>query len=134
MGTLQKSSTNLNVILINKSEKVVTRKSNKNLIPRQKQMTISFVNCNLSRLYYGGGQKRPDAMYCKSIKNFSGKEISLVGQSNRKDIRNAVEAAQKAQPGWAKRSGLSKFISLFNLKVLKLCQNCQNFSFIAFLF
>jgi hypothetical protein len=58
------------------------------------------------RLYYGGGQKRPDAMYCKSIKNFSGKEISLVGQSNRKDIRNAVEAAQKAQPGWAKRSGL----------------------------
>jgi acyl-CoA reductase-like NAD-dependent aldehyde dehydrogenase len=31
--------------------------------------------------------------------------ISAVGQSNRKDIRNAVEAAQKAQPGWAKRSG-----------------------------
>lgn len=60
-----------------------------------------------SRLYYGGGQKRPDGMYPKSIKNASGQVISLVGQSNRKDIRNAVEAAQKAQPGWAKRSGKS---------------------------
>ena len=44
-------------------------------------------------------------MYSKSIKNASGQVTSLVGQSNRKDIRNAVEASQKAQPGWAKRSG-----------------------------
>lgn len=44
-------------------------------------------------------------MYSKSIKNQAGKTVALVGQSNRKDVRNAVEAAVKGQTGWAKRSG-----------------------------
>ena len=34
--------------------------------------------------------------------------MAEVGQSNRKDVRNAVEAAVKAQPGWEKRSGFNK--------------------------
>lgn len=48
------------------------------------------------KLYIGGSQARPD----------SGYSLTLGGESfargNRKDVRNAVEAARKAQPGWAK--------------------------------
>ena len=35
-------------------------------------------------------------------------QFPQVGQSNRKDVRNAVEAALKAQPGWEKRSGFNR--------------------------
>ena len=34
----------------------------------------------------------------------SGEFIDVVGDGNRKDIRNAVEAANKAAPGWGKRA------------------------------
>ena len=64
-----------------------------------------IINFIIFRLFYGGSQKRPDGMYCKSIRNHAGKPVALVGQSNRKDVRNAVEAAVKGQAGWAKRSG-----------------------------
>ncbi len=36
-------------------------------------------------------------------------------QSNRKDVRNAVEAAAKAQPGWEKRTGFNRAQILFYL-------------------
>ena len=47
------------------------------------------------------------------IHNFHGvseveRQFPQVGQSNRKDVRNAVEAALKAQPGWEKRSGFNR--------------------------
>lgn len=65
------------------------------------------------KLYYGGAQKRPDGNYCRVIKNAEGKEFALVGESNRKDVRNAAEAAGKAQPGWDKRSGFNRSQILF---------------------
>lgn len=65
------------------------------------------------KLYYGGAQKRPDGNYCRVIKNAEGKEFALVGESNRKDVRNAAEAASKAQPGWDKRSGFNRSQILF---------------------
>ena len=34
--------------------------------------------------------------------------IVQVGESNRKDVRNAVDAALKAQPAWAKRSPFNR--------------------------
>ena len=36
-----------------------------------------------------------------------------MGQANRKDVRNAVEVAKKAQPGWEKRSGFNRSQILF---------------------
>ena len=60
------------------------------------------------KLYYGGAQKRPDAMYSAVIKNAEGTSVAQVGQANRKDVRNAVEAAKKAQPGWEKKSGFNR--------------------------
>ena len=53
------------------------------------------------KLYIGGKQARPDSGYSMTILDARGGEAGLVGLGNRKDIRNAVEAAQKAQPGWA---------------------------------
>jgi len=60
------------------------------------------------KLYYGGAQKRPDAMYSAVVRNAEGSPVAQVGQANRKDVRNAVEVAKKAQPGWEKRSGFNR--------------------------
>ena len=51
------------------------------------------------KMYYGGAQKRPDAPYARPAVNFEGKVLSHVGEGNRKDVRNAVEAAHKGAPG-----------------------------------
>jgi aldehyde dehydrogenase (NAD+) len=52
------------------------------------------------KLYIGGKQVRPDSGYSLPVLDASGRQIAEVGQGNRKDIRNAVEAARKAV-GWA---------------------------------
>ena len=77
------------------------------------------------KLYYAGAQKRPDANYSRVIRNVEGHVMAQVidwlitddslidvivqvGESNRKDVRNAVDAALKAQPAWAKRSPFNR--------------------------
>ncbi|XP_076053530.1 aldehyde dehydrogenase family 16 member A1-like isoform X2 [Oratosquilla oratoria] len=67
------------------------------------------------KLYYGGAQKRPDGNYSRVVKDAKGEAYALVGESNRKDVRNAVEVAGKAQPGWDKRSGFNRSQILFYL-------------------
>jgi aldehyde dehydrogenase (NAD+) len=54
-----------------------------------------------AKLYIGGKQARPDGAYSRAITGSSGEFLADVGEGNRKDIRNAVEAAHKAS-GWAK--------------------------------
>ena len=49
-----------------------------------------------AKLYIGGRQARPDSGYSYSVVNPAGKSVGLAGLGNRKDIRNAVEAAAKA--------------------------------------
>jgi aldehyde dehydrogenase (NAD+) len=51
------------------------------------------------KLYIGGKQARPDSGYSKSVHGSDGALIGEVGEGNRKDIRNAVEAA-RAAAGW----------------------------------
>ena len=53
------------------------------------------------KLYIGGKQARPDSGYSMEVRNANGQLLGEVGLGNRKDIRNAVEAARKAA-GWAK--------------------------------
>jgi aldehyde dehydrogenase (NAD+) len=53
------------------------------------------------KLYIGGKQARPDSGYSMEVRNKSGQLLGEVALGNRKDIRNAVEAARKAS-GWAK--------------------------------
>ena len=53
-----------------------------------------------AKLYIGGKQARPDAGYSYCVYGTKGKSIGQAGLGNRKDIRNAVEAAAKAS-GWS---------------------------------
>jgi aldehyde dehydrogenase (NAD+) len=53
------------------------------------------------KLYIGGKQARPDSGYSLPALDIGGRRIGEVGHGNRKDIRNAVEAAHKAA-SWAK--------------------------------
>jgi aldehyde dehydrogenase (NAD+) len=54
-----------------------------------------------AKLYIGGKQARPDGAYSRAILGANGAFLADVGEGNRKDIRNAVEAAHKAS-GWAR--------------------------------
>lgn len=56
-----------------------------------------------TKLYIGGKQKRPDGNYNRPVYGHDGHIVGEVGDGNRKDIRDAVEAAHKAR-GWADRS------------------------------
>jgi len=53
------------------------------------------------KLYIGGKQARPDSGYSMEVRSKNGQLLGQVGLGNRKDIRNAVEAARKAA-AWAK--------------------------------
>ncbi len=57
------------------------------------------------KLFIGGKQVRPDQGYSRTIVSPRGRVVGEVGEGNRKDIRNAVEAAHKAWPGWSKSTG-----------------------------
>jgi len=49
-----------------------------------------------AKLYVGGKQARPDSGYSYAVLDPGGREAGLAGLGNRKDVRNAVEAAAKA--------------------------------------
>ncbi len=49
-----------------------------------------------AKMYVGGKQARPDSGYSYAVLDPAGREVGLAGLGNRKDIRNAVEAAAKA--------------------------------------
>jgi len=53
------------------------------------------------KLYIGGKQARPDSGYSMEVRSRDGALLGEASLGNRKDIRNAVEAARKAE-SWAK--------------------------------
>jgi aldehyde dehydrogenase (NAD+) len=53
------------------------------------------------KLYIGGKQARPDSGYSMQVRSPDGRLLGEAPLSNRKDIRNAVEAARKAD-SWAR--------------------------------
>jgi aldehyde dehydrogenase (NAD+) len=53
------------------------------------------------KLYIGGKQARPDSGYSMEVRGADGRLLGEAPLGNRKDIRNAVEAARKAE-SWAK--------------------------------
>ena len=56
------------------------------------------------KLFIGGKQVRPDSGYSRLVRSANGRVLAEVGEGNRKDVRNAVEAAQAAV-GWAAGTG-----------------------------
>ena len=57
------------------------------------------------KLFIGGKQARPDGAYTRRIHSPSGELVGESPEGNRKDIRNAVEAAHKALGGWSRATG-----------------------------
>ncbi len=66
------------------------------------------------KLYIGGKQVRPDSGYSLPVLDAAGRRIGEVGHGNRKDIRNAVEAAHQAS-GWARTTAHNRAQVLYYL-------------------
>jgi len=66
------------------------------------------------KLYIGGKQARPDSGYSMEVLGPNGKLLGEAPLGNRKDIRNAVEAARKAE-GWAKTTAHNRAQVLYYL-------------------
>jgi aldehyde dehydrogenase (NAD+) len=63
------------------------------------------------KMYIGGKQVRPDGHYTRAVLGPKGEIVGQVGDGNRKDIRDAVEAAHAAhtaKPGWAMRHAYNR--------------------------
>ena len=58
-----------------------------------------------AKLFIGGKQARPDSGYSRRVVGANGRMLGEVGDGNRKDLRNAVEAAHGALAGWSKATG-----------------------------
>jgi len=67
-----------------------------------------------AKLFIGGKQARPDSGYSLLITDPEGRALGEVGEGNRKDIRNAVEAAHAAG-GWAGTTGYNRAQILYYL-------------------
>ncbi len=80
--------------------------------PRPAEATVEINRT--AKLFIGGKQVRPDSGYSLSIFTAGGKLAGEVGQGNRKDVRNAVEAAQKAK-GWSSASAHNRAQVLYFL-------------------
>ena len=66
------------------------------------------------KLYIGGKQARPDSGYSLAVTAPDGTLLGEVGLGNRKDVRNAVEAAHKAE-GWGRATAHNRAQVLFYL-------------------
>ena len=69
-------------------------------VPKVKTAENSALSLDrTAKLYIGGKQTRPDSGYSLNVVNADGSLAGEIAHGNRKDIRNAVEAAHKAC-GW----------------------------------
>jgi aldehyde dehydrogenase (NAD+) len=64
------------------------------------------------KLYIGGKQVRPDSGYSMEVRSPDGRLLGEAPLGNRKDIRNAVEAARKAE-AWTKATAHNRAQVLF---------------------
>ncbi len=67
-----------------------------------------------AKLYIGGKQARPDGGYAYAVRGGKDAPVRLAAAGNRKDIRNAVEAAHKAK-GWGAATGHNRAQVLYYL-------------------
>ena len=67
------------------------------------------------KVYVGGAFIRSESARVFPLKDAAGNFYANIPQCTRKDLRNAVEAAAKAGPGWAKRTGYNRGQILYRL-------------------
>ena len=67
------------------------------------------------KVYVGGVFIRSESARVFPLKDPAGNFFANIPQCSRKDLRNAVEAAAKAGPGWAQRTGYNRGQILYRL-------------------
>ena len=67
------------------------------------------------KVYVGGAFIRSESARTFSLPDASGNFFANIPQCTRKDLRNAVEAAAKAGPGWAKRTAYNRGQIIYRL-------------------
>lgn len=67
------------------------------------------------KCYVGGAFIRSESGRVQALHDASGAFFANIPLCTRKDLRNAVEAAAKAGPGWAKRTGYNRGQILYRL-------------------
>lgn len=67
------------------------------------------------KCYVGGAFIRSESGRVTALHDATGAFFANIPQCTRKDLRNAVEAAAKAGPGWAKRSAFNRGQILYRL-------------------
>jgi aldehyde dehydrogenase (NAD+) len=67
------------------------------------------------KIFIGGKQARPDSGYSRRILGPDGTQVGEVPDGNRKDVRNAVEAAHAAWKSWSKATGHNRAQILYYL-------------------
>jgi acyl-CoA reductase-like NAD-dependent aldehyde dehydrogenase len=67
------------------------------------------------KLYIGGAFPRTESGRFIEIRNSQGELVANLCKASRKDVRNSVVAARKAQKGWADRTGYNRAQILYRL-------------------
>jgi acyl-CoA reductase-like NAD-dependent aldehyde dehydrogenase len=70
------------------------------------------------KLYIGGAFPRTESGRSYEVFDARGRLLANACRGTRKDIRDAVRAARKAQPGWAKRTGYNRSQILYRIAEL----------------
>ncbi len=77
------------------------------------------------KCYVGGAFIRSESGRVTALHDARGNFFANIPQCTRKDLRNAVEAAAKAGPGWAKRSGYNRGQILYRLAEMIEARNVE---------
>lgn len=85
------------------SEKPIIPKTEKPIMEKKLKSTLEEID-RTAKIFIGGKQARPDSGYSLDVKNAFGEYIGEVSEGNRKDVRNAVEAAH-AEKSWQGMTG-----------------------------
>src|SRR4051812_49678844 len=67
------------------------------------------------KVYVGGAFIRSESARTFPLKDAAGNFFANIPQCTRKDLRNAIEAAAKAGPGWAKRTAYNRGQIIYRL-------------------
>src|SRR3982751_4104882 len=67
------------------------------------------------KVYVGGAFIRSESARVFPLKDAGGNFFAHIPQCTRKDLRNAVEAAAKAGPGWARRTAYNRGQIIYRL-------------------
>ncbi len=85
------------------------------ILSKKKFLVTRLPITKTPKCHVGGAFIRSESGRVYPLHDSSGAFFANIPQCTRKDLRNAVEAAAKAGPGWAKRSGYNRGQILYRL-------------------